>query len=212
MVQDTVKRQIFGVAKSLFSKRGVRDVGVDEICHELGISKKTFYQYYGSKEALVGEMIDLHLVQVKKAIDTACEGKSCVEMLFFFVNYRPRGEFMLSEKVAGDIEKYYHDTFVEHTRKVRELRTKEVMAYLQAGARDGSFRSDIDMDAVVLILAMIHDSISRYLKGDFIYGGRKRSAKSLYASFEDMALHCLLTPKGWEEMRALQDNTGKKHK
>ncbi len=211
MVQDTVKRQILGVAKRLFSKRGVRDVNVDEICHELGISKKTFYQYYGSKEELVGEMIDLHLAHVKEAIDSACEEKSCVERLFFFVNYRPRGEFMLSEKLGGDIEKYYHDTFVEHTKKVRELSRKKVLTYLQTGMEEETFRRDLDGDAVVLILAMVHDSINRYLKGEFIYSGRKRSAKALYDAFEDMAFHCLLTPKGWEELQSLQEKK-KTHK
>lgn len=44
-------------ANGLFSKDGVREVSIDDICRKLCISKKTFYQYYAQKEDLVADVV-----------------------------------------------------------------------------------------------------------------------------------------------------------
>ncbi|GAA2203215.1 TetR/AcrR family transcriptional regulator [Sinomonas flava] len=42
----------------LFARRGVRDVGVDEIIARSGVAKATFYRHFPSKEALVLAYMD----------------------------------------------------------------------------------------------------------------------------------------------------------
>ncbi|PSL00890.1 TetR family transcriptional regulator [Murinocardiopsis flavida] len=46
-------RRILDVASELFYQRGIRAVGVDTIAAESGITKRTLYDRFGSKEALV---------------------------------------------------------------------------------------------------------------------------------------------------------------
>jgi AcrR family transcriptional regulator len=45
--------RILQVALELFSRRGIRDVGVDELIALSGVAKSTFYRHFGSKDALV---------------------------------------------------------------------------------------------------------------------------------------------------------------
>jgi AcrR family transcriptional regulator len=45
--------RILSVAYDLFSRRGIRDVGVDELVARSGVAKSTFYRHYPSKEDLV---------------------------------------------------------------------------------------------------------------------------------------------------------------
>ena len=47
------KEQILKVAIERMQQVGIRSVSVDDICHELGMSKKTFYVYFPSKDDLV---------------------------------------------------------------------------------------------------------------------------------------------------------------
>ncbi|HZE40821.1 MAG TPA: TetR/AcrR family transcriptional regulator [Stackebrandtia sp.] len=46
-------RRILAVAGDLFYERGIHTVGVDLIAREAGVTKKTIYDRFGSKEALV---------------------------------------------------------------------------------------------------------------------------------------------------------------
>ena len=45
--------RILSVAYELFSRRGIRDVGVNEIIERSGVAKATFYRHFPSKDSLV---------------------------------------------------------------------------------------------------------------------------------------------------------------
>jgi AcrR family transcriptional regulator len=50
---DTPRERILLAAYELFSRRGVRDVGVDEIIRASGVAKATLYRHFSSKDELV---------------------------------------------------------------------------------------------------------------------------------------------------------------
>ena len=52
-----VQEKILQVAYKSFKSIGIKAVTMDSICAELSISKKTFYQFYENKDALVDTMI-----------------------------------------------------------------------------------------------------------------------------------------------------------
>lgn len=45
--------RILATAYELFSRRGVRDVGINELIDRSGVAKSTFYRHFPSKDALV---------------------------------------------------------------------------------------------------------------------------------------------------------------
>ena len=47
------EQRILAVAYDLFSRRGVRDVGVNELIERSGVAKATFYRHFPSKDSLV---------------------------------------------------------------------------------------------------------------------------------------------------------------
>jgi hypothetical protein len=52
-------------AKALFMKYGMRSVSMDDIASELGMSKKTIYQFFADKDQLVEAVVesDIHDMQ-----------------------------------------------------------------------------------------------------------------------------------------------------
>ncbi|MHA7222833.1 TetR/AcrR family transcriptional regulator [Arthrobacter sp. RHLT1-20] len=48
-----VRERILAVAYELFSRRGVRGVGVNELISRSGVAKATFYRHFASKDELV---------------------------------------------------------------------------------------------------------------------------------------------------------------
>ncbi|NGO70200.1 TetR/AcrR family transcriptional regulator [Streptomyces boncukensis] len=47
------REKVLEAAYALFSRRGIRDVGVDEIVSRSGVAKATLYRHFPSKDALV---------------------------------------------------------------------------------------------------------------------------------------------------------------
>jgi AcrR family transcriptional regulator len=59
-----MQERILETADRLFYSRGIRAVGVDTIAGEIGISKRTLYNYYPSKDALIVAYLSRRLVPI----------------------------------------------------------------------------------------------------------------------------------------------------
>src|SRR3984957_13498729 len=51
--KETMQERILETADRLFYGQGIRAIGVDTIADEIGISKRTLYNYYPSKDDLI---------------------------------------------------------------------------------------------------------------------------------------------------------------
>lgn len=60
-----MKERILETADKLFYLGGIRAVGVDTIAAEIGISKRTLYNHFPSKDALISAYLQRRFVQVK---------------------------------------------------------------------------------------------------------------------------------------------------
>jgi AcrR family transcriptional regulator len=57
-VRSEARERLLDTAYELFSRRGIRDVGVDELIERAGVAKATLYRYYPSKDALVAAFLE----------------------------------------------------------------------------------------------------------------------------------------------------------
>ena len=55
---DNLKERILETATAKMTVAGVRSVSIDDICRELGISKKTFYVYFESEDQLLEAFLE----------------------------------------------------------------------------------------------------------------------------------------------------------
>jgi len=61
--KPTMKERILESADRLFYLRGIRAIGVDTIAADIGISKRTLYNHFPSKEALITAYLDRRFVK-----------------------------------------------------------------------------------------------------------------------------------------------------
>ena len=59
--RSTTRRHITDVAIDLFAERGFGEVSVDQVAEAAGISRRTLFRYYGSKNAIPWGDFDAHL-------------------------------------------------------------------------------------------------------------------------------------------------------
>src|SRR3954468_5445352 len=60
---QTIKERILETADKLFYLQGIRAIGVDTIAAEIGISKRTLYNHFPSKDALIAAYLERRFVQ-----------------------------------------------------------------------------------------------------------------------------------------------------
>src|SRR5450631_2335439 len=63
--KEAMQERILDTAGRLFYGQGIRAVGVDTIAAEIGISKRTLYNYYPSKDELIVAYLSRHFVPPK---------------------------------------------------------------------------------------------------------------------------------------------------
>jgi AcrR family transcriptional regulator len=63
--KEEMQERILETADRLFYGRGIRAVGVDTIADEIGISKRTLYNHYPSKDALIVAYLARRLVPLE---------------------------------------------------------------------------------------------------------------------------------------------------
>src|SRR4030081_1690317 len=62
-VKPSMKERILETADRLFYLQGIRAIGVDTIAAEIGISKRTLYNHFPSKDALIAAYLERRFVQ-----------------------------------------------------------------------------------------------------------------------------------------------------
>jgi TetR/AcrR family transcriptional regulator, regulator of mycofactocin system len=67
--RSTTPHDITDVAIELFTARGFADVSVDDVAHAAGISRRTLFRYYASKNAIPWGDFDTHLAHLRDLLD-----------------------------------------------------------------------------------------------------------------------------------------------
>ena len=204
---ELTKDRIMLTANGLFAQDGVREVSIDDICRKLCISKKTFYQFYATKEDLVADVVTYNVKRKKIEFEKLVEGKDVVQILkalFSLVNKKKTMD--KDKRMAKEIMKYYPETFTKHLEERNKGMHHFFVNCFNEGVSQGLIRSDMDMDAVPLLICVMHEGMADYLEGNHHIEGAKLSFKSLAAAFEDIVTRTLFTPKGFEEYKSLDND------
>jgi AcrR family transcriptional regulator len=150
-----VRKRVIEAAREEFYKFGFSKVTVDEIASKLGMSKKTIYKYFPSKDDLVhivtqetmNEM-ELTCSNIVKREDVDFVDKLREMMTHVAIQYSKMGVFLLE-----DLQKNVPQVWKE----IDEFRRKRIYAdfgkLLREGMQKGMFRNDIDEQLILLIYA-----------------------------------------------------------
>ena len=87
--------QILNAAKKLFTNYGFKKVSMDEIASEAGVTKKTVYTYFSSKEELLKYCIKEELQNMRKIIENVESKKlDFMETVHNLLKYKKNCKFL----------------------------------------------------------------------------------------------------------------------
>jgi AcrR family transcriptional regulator len=142
-----VQERIREKADQLFRRYGIRSVTMDDIATELGISKKTIYQYYADKDCLVDAVaIDEIGFSQQSCMKDMAESANAIEEIFRVMEFVEVMFRNMNPSMIHDLEKYHpagYKRFLEHKNK---FLFDMIKRNLERGIKEELFRSEINIE------------------------------------------------------------------
>ena len=79
--QDLVRDAIYAAAISLFTEKGFEQTTVEEVAQSAGVSRRSFFRYYASKDDLLAQNVLNYGTALVGAVKLCPQGMSTFEML-----------------------------------------------------------------------------------------------------------------------------------
>ena len=194
MSQDQ-KRNIIKTAGDLFFRLGIRSVSIDDICRELGISKKTFYVYFESKDELIEQLLQANLDYIAGKMEDLVKLQDFKQLVKVFIKRQQaeKNDVRRVPQLVYDLKKYYPRQFADFQQKCFETQKNYIMRYLEQGLKDGYVRADLNIELTAVLFAKIHSDVIR----DFeIIEGHNHNMHQLAHTAMDVFVRGVLSEKG----------------
>ncbi|MBL7895701.1 MAG: TetR/AcrR family transcriptional regulator [Bacteroidia bacterium] len=189
----TPEEKILLGAQELFYKYGIRSVTMDDIAKNLGMSKKTIYQYFKEKEEIVHRLMQCdvqgHECAFKSIYDNA---NNVVEEVFEMMKRMAEIFGKVNPQLFYELQKFYPKTW----KLLRDFKTnfvqKMVEVSLEKGKKDGLVRHDVN----VKILARLRMEQVEMAFNPNIYPPDKFNIIEVQLSLDEHFLYGVCTLKG----------------
>ena len=195
-----MENQIILKATEMFLTHGFKSVTMDDIASEMGISKKTIYQYFENKNDLV-QAVTLHLFEtISLGIDEICAlDKNPIEELFMIKEFVLKNLKDESASPIYQLQKFYPEIY--KTLMIRQIEKMDdcIVGNIQKGINQGLFRNDLIVD----LIARFYYSGMMSLKDTEMFNPEKYSTKVVQKKYLEYHLRSLCTPKGVEILEQL---------
>ncbi|MHB1688266.1 MAG: TetR/AcrR family transcriptional regulator [Ignavibacteriaceae bacterium] len=151
--EKEMKERILDKAEKMFLQFGYAKVTMEEIASGLGISKKTLYKFFSSKENLVRELTNNRICNSEKQINKiwAEEGLDFVGKLKKMLDFIGKESSKSTGPLFEDIQKNIPDLWniIREYKKMRNLKKAEDIFI--SGVENRVFRNDIGKDIILLM-------------------------------------------------------------
>ena len=150
---ELIRLRILSTAGEEFFRHGFSKVTVDEIATRLGISKKTIYKYFSSKDELLRDVTRATMNEIGACCSDILkdEGIEFVDKLRNMMTTVGVHYSKLAKPLIEDLQKHAPHIWKEIADFRTERINKDFGALLQEGMEKGIFRRDIDRQLILLI-------------------------------------------------------------
>ena len=188
-----LRDMVIDTAMSMFKERGIRSVTMDELSSRMGISKRTLYELFEDKEALL-----VSGMRKKKELETAqfsapeMQRKTILDLALIFYKQVIEDHKDVCPQFFDDLVKY-----PKALALINEFHQSDRMrgrAFFQRGVEEGMFRSDIDYE-VLDVLSLLNTKPFGWLEA-FRSVGFDKAFQTLMM----ILLRGIATPEGQEKI------------
>ena len=179
--------------RELYMKYGIKSITMDDVARELGISKKTLYQFITDKDDLVGKIIDYEIeVRQEQIFKCFNVGFNAIEELFeisIFMNKMMREQNPATEH---DLRKYYPQHYQKTLNTRREKMYSYLLLNLKKGKKEALYRDDLDDE----VIAKLYLSRSENIHFNELFTVEEFTSLKLFIELISYHIRGIATEKG----------------
>lgn len=160
-----VKERILAACREIAGEKGFYRMNVDELAARAGVSKRTLYKYFRSKEQIIETAIDEFMAEMAVTVNHLIETEQDPAVFLQTVTARliNVGKFIINPATLNDLRLHYPQLW----NKIDSFRLEraEVMVQHWLKQTDSQIQKNIDPS---IITAVITASIRAVINPDFI--------------------------------------------
>lgn len=159
-MESELKNLIIKV-RALYVKYGIKSMTMDDVARELGMSKKTLYQFVHNKDELVSHVCEL-INNERAGIFRKIHSKklNAIQSLMYVNKLVSK---ILKEHNPGmeyDLKKYHPEVFFKVREKAHKAMYNSVLENLKQGKKEDLYRSNLDDELIAKLYVSRIDSIT----------------------------------------------------
>jgi AcrR family transcriptional regulator len=199
-----VGERILEVSEALLMRQGIRATTLDQVVERLGISKKTLYDYFPSKEALVEAVLDRFLQRMEQQVIQLQESHASDPVLSIVAtaNFAYHTLSAINPILFQELPRLAPDLQDKLFSRIRALIQKNLQTNLQNGIQQGLFRPDLDLDFIPVWMFYVLTQV--ILNPDFAQAVG-RSIPEVYAESALLFLYSFTTEAGRHRLQEYQN-------
>lgn len=129
----------------LFIENGAKTLTMDDIAREFGMSKKTLYQKYTTKEALLEDVLEYKLSEVIEKLNKMDKQiENAVDRMYCRDEEIEKAARSNNSVLIRQLLKYYPAIFNKHMMNFSERFTEVLVHNIERGREQGYYRTDFD--------------------------------------------------------------------
>jgi TetR/AcrR family transcriptional regulator, cholesterol catabolism regulator len=196
--------------RELYLKYGIKSITMDDVARDMGISKKTLYQFVTDKDDLVGKFVEMEIEMRQEEIGKCFNSKcNAIEELFgisVFMNKVMRDQNPATEY---DLKKYYPQHYQKTVQTRRERMFNYILQNLIKGKSEGLYRRDMNEK----FIAKLYLSRSENIHSNALFTVEEFTSMKLFVELIKYHVRGIGTEKGIkildEKIKELETNNNK---
>jgi AcrR family transcriptional regulator len=190
--------KICAASEKLFMRYGIKSITMDDVAKDLGISKKTIYQYVSDKDDLVKKTIILHV----QTMDVLCQKviqseENAILQILKIADMMISMHKEMNQSLLFDLKKFHAETYQMFTEHRENTIVKELNDNIELGIKQGIYRGDINLTVTTgFYIVLVESCLDTSLKAlsDLSFAEK-------YNYLIDYHMNAICTPKGLQFLK-----------
>ena len=205
-----LKKKILTGAELMFLRNGFKSVTMDDIARQLGMSKKTLYQFVDNKADLVAQVLQHHSkTEIAEIAEIRSHAKNAINEILEIAKYVIQILRTLPPGLMFDLQKYYRKSWELMNEVHEEHIYSLIKSNIEWGIAEGLYRSDFNPD----VIAKLYVAKSMIVVDEKLFPLKKYNKENLYREYINYHIHGIASQKGLKVLRkheeAQQKSAGK---
>ena len=184
----SLRNKILDTAIKAFCERGIKAVKMDDVASALGISKRTLYEIFDTKEVVLYEGLKRYHSQKDEKLRSYAQRHDVLDIIIYLYRCHMEDTGTLPPMIYDELSKF--PRIVTYLEGNRQKNQKRFLQFISRGVDEGYFLEGVNYNLV----ANLFEAMNKYIHHHRLY--ERYSFEDLFFNMLFVTLRGFCTPKG----------------